>query len=97
MTAKTILRDERTESIENASYRWAYLLLSYGLHLSTSYRTFVTHESSWDLLALVIAGGALASLYQGGQRVLSRRWGMMTVAAMVFALALATTLVLFRR
>ena len=97
MTANTILRDERTESVENTSYRWAYLLLSYGLLVSTGYRAFVTHESSWDLLALVIAGGAVATIYQGGQRVLSRRWGLVTIAAVGLALAFAAGLVLVRR
>ena len=97
MTAKTILRDERTVSVENTSYRWAYLLLSYGLLVSTGYRAFVTHESSWDLLALVIAAGAMASLYQGGQRVLSRRWGLVTAGSVALALVLAATIVVLRR
>ena len=88
MTAKTILRDERTVSVENTSYRWAYLFLSYGLLVSTGYRAFIKHESSWDLLALVIAGGAVASLYQGSQGVLSRRWGLATVACVALALVL---------
>ena len=36
-------------------------------------------------MALVIAGGVVASLYQGRQRVLSRRWAMMTAASMAIA------------
>ena len=30
-TASPVERDERTEAVENASFRWAYLVLSYGL------------------------------------------------------------------
>ncbi len=95
MTATPILRDERTISTENTSYRWAYLLLSYGLLASTAYRAFVTHESSWDLLALVIAGGVVATTYQATHRVLSLRWGLITGAAIVIAIALAAGIVLF--
>ena len=92
MTTGPILRDERTVAVENASYRWAYLVLSFGLLLSTAYRGFVRNESSWDLLALVVVGGAVATLYQGGHRVLSRRWALASVAAVVLALVLAAVL-----
>jgi hypothetical protein len=97
MTAAPIARDERTVATENASYRWAYLVMSFGLLVSTAYRAFARHESSWDLLALVILGGALATLYQGSRRVLTRRWAVASAAAVVLALALGVILVVFRR
>jgi uncharacterized membrane protein YdcZ (DUF606 family) len=97
MTTNPVLRDERTVSIENASYRWAYLLMSYGLLVATAYRSFVRHESAWDLMALVIAGGVVASVYQGGKQVLSRRWAMTNVIAVVVAGVLAAGIVIFRR
>jgi hypothetical protein len=84
-----VYRDERTDAVENSSYRWAYHVLSYGLLASVGYRSFVMKESSWDLLALLIAGGATATLYQGTHRVLSRRWLLATVVAVVIAIALA--------
>ena len=31
MKDQTIIRDERTITVENTSYRWGYLLLSFGL------------------------------------------------------------------
>ena len=68
MTTQPIMRDERTVATENASYRWAYLVLSFGLLVSTAYRSFVRHESSWDLIALVILGGAVAIFYQGSRQ-----------------------------
>jgi hypothetical protein len=52
-------RDERTIAVENASYRWAYMFMSFGLLLLVGYRSFVHHESSWDLFALVILGGGV--------------------------------------
>ena len=97
MTTQPIMRDERTVATENASYRWAYLVLSFGLLVSTAYRSFVRHESSWDLIALVILGGAVAIFYQGRARVLSRRWAVASGAAALLALVIAIALVLVRR
>jgi hypothetical protein len=87
-------RDERTVSVENVSYRYAYLFLSYGLLISTGYRAFVRDEPSWDLIGLVIVGGAIAALYQGRQRVLSRRWAVLTARATVGAAGVAALIVL---
>jgi hypothetical protein len=97
MTAKPIVRDERTVATENASYRWAYLALSFGLLVSTAYRGFVRNESAWDLFALVILGGAVTTFYQGSRRVLSRRWAVASAAAVLLALVLGVVLVLIRR
>jgi len=97
MTAPTVVRDERTTAIENASYRWAYLFMSYGLLLSVAYRGLVRQESSWDLLALVIVGGIVATLYQGNQGILTRRWAYLSAAAIVIAAILGVVLVLFPR
>ena len=57
MTGTVVHRDERTTAVENASYRWAYLVLSFGLLLIVAFRSFVYGESAWDLLALVVLGG----------------------------------------
>jgi hypothetical protein len=92
MIGQMVERDERTVSVENTSYRWAYLFLSYGLLVSVAYRGFVRNEASWDLLALVVLAGAIATFYQGSKRVLSRRWLIGTVAAVVVALVLGAVL-----
>ena len=97
MTTPPIMRDERTVATENASYRWAYLVLSFGLLGSTAYRSFARHESAWDLIALVILGGAVATFYQGRARVLSRRWAVASAAAALLALITGVVLVLVRR
>ena len=89
MTTTSVARDERTVAIENASYRWAYLVLSYGLLLSIGYRGLIHDQTSWDLFALLFLGGAVATLYQGRHRVLSRRWAIATVVAMAVAAVLA--------
>ena len=64
-SAPMVQRDERTIAVENASYRSAYLFLSYGILALVAYRSFVLHESGWDLLALVILGGVVTTAYQG--------------------------------
>jgi len=97
MTAKPIMRDERTVATENASYRWAYLVMSFGLLVSTAYRSFARNESTWDLLALVILGGAVATFYQGSRRTLSRRWAVASAAAVLLAVVLGVVLALIRR
>jgi hypothetical protein len=85
MNNQSISRDERTTVVENASYRIAYLVMSFGLLASVAYRGFVLQQSSWDLLALVILGGVTATMYQGNRKVLSRRWIMATVATLIIA------------
>ena len=92
MTPAAVVRDERTIAIENASYRWAYLLLSFGMLASVAWRAFVRDESSWDLLALVVVAGVVVTAYQAAHRVLSRRWAMVTMAAVVVAMLLGVVL-----
>jgi hypothetical protein len=97
MRLSKVARDERTVAVENASYRLAYLVLSFGLLVSVAYRSFVRDETSWDLLGLVVLGGLVATLYQGSARVLGRRWTALTVAAVTVAVVLAALMVLVRR
>jgi hypothetical protein len=96
MNATDTMRDERTIAAEGTSYRWGFLVLSFGLLLATMYRSFVAGDASWDLLALVIAGGAVTTAYQATQHVLSRRWAMGAIVAMVAAAVLAAGILLVR-
>jgi hypothetical protein len=63
-TPQVVERDERTAAVENASYRWAYAVLTYALLLDVMYRSLFRHEAAWDLMALVIVGGAICTVYQ---------------------------------
>ena len=78
-TPECVERDERTVAVENASYRWAYLLLTYALLVDVMYRSFVRHEATWDLLALVIVGGAVCTVFQARQKILAHGWVMKAV------------------
>jgi hypothetical protein len=88
-TTPTVDRDERTVAVENASYRWAYLFLSFGLLALVAYRSFVHHESPWDLMALVVLGGVLSAAYQGLHKVLTAQWAVTCLLTIVAAGALA--------
>jgi hypothetical protein len=96
MNTQFVPRDERTTSVENASYRWAYLLQAYGLLVVVAYRGFVLQESSWDLLTLVLLGGVVTIWYQGRHRVLTGRWAMVAALAMLLAGGLALALMFLR-
>jgi glucose-6-phosphate-specific signal transduction histidine kinase len=89
MNEAMIERDERTVVVENASYRLAYLVMSYGLLLVVAYRALEWRQSNWDLVALVVVGGLAATIYQGAHRVLSRRWWLTAIVTAVVAAVVA--------
>ena len=97
MTTGRVEADERTLAVQNASYRWAYLVLTYGLLASIAWRAFARSESSWDLLALVIGSGAVATLYQGRWRILGTRWGRSAIVALVVGAVAAVAIAVARR
>jgi len=96
MTAPGIERDERTTSVENAGYRWSYLVLSFGMLAIVAYRSFATGEASPDLLALVVLGGVVNAGYQGFHRVLYRRWVIQLMVTLALAALLGAGALLLR-
>jgi len=93
MTPEPVERDERTIAVENAGYRWSNLVLSFGLLLLTMYRSLVRHEASWDLLGLVVLGGAVNVAYQWSGHVLYRRWIVMAIVTFALAAAVAAVMI----
>jgi len=89
MKDQSIIHDERTVTVENSSYRWAYLLLSFGLLAIVAYRGFVRQESNWDLLALVVLSGFVTTLYQGVHKTISRRWLLVAITTGLVAAVIA--------
>jgi hypothetical protein len=96
LKGQPIIRDERTITVENSSYRWAYLLLSFGLLAVVAYRSFLWHQSSWDLLALVVFSGLVTTLYQWVHKVLTRRWVFTAITAGIVAAVIAAVIVFLR-
>lgn len=88
------LRDERTTSVENASYRWGFNILAFGSLAIVTYRGFFLQESLWDLLALVIVSGLTATLYQARQKIFTRRsvLGMLLIGAVSAVVAVVIVL-----
>lgn len=97
MNNQIVSRDERTTVVENAGYRIAYLIMSFGLLLCIAYRGFVVQQSSWDLLVLVVLGGVVASTYQGINRALYGRRLIAIAASIVLAGVLAIGFVMLFR
>jgi hypothetical protein len=85
-------RDERTVAVENASYRWAYALLVYALLVDVMYRSLARQEAAWDLMALVIVGGVVCTVYQARQKILSHGWVMKAVLGACIAAVIAAVL-----
>ncbi|HET9386590.1 MAG TPA: hypothetical protein VFO67_15745 [Gemmatimonadales bacterium] len=96
MTSSTVHRDERTLAVENVSYRWAFHVFAYGLLLIVAYRSYAANEAAWDLLALVMIGSAVASLYQWTHDVLTKRSAAGVVVGMVLAALTAAVIVWLR-
>ena len=96
MKNNEIIKDERSIAVENASYRWAYIALSFGLLLDVAYRGWVKNESSWDLLALIILSGLITTLYQAGKKIVTRRWILWAVVTALIAAVVSAVLILVR-
>jgi hypothetical protein len=79
------VRDERTVAVEDASYRLAYAFVAFALLLDVMYRSFVFREAPWELLAIVIVGGAISAWYQGWHKVLTYRSALLATFAAVMA------------
>ena len=97
MTPAMVERDERVVMVENASYRLACSVISFGLLMDVMYRSWVRHEAPWDLMGLVILGGVVATAYQWSNRVLGPRWAKSTAVIMVSAAVVAVLVVLLMR
>ncbi len=73
-THQSVERDERTVAVENASYKWAYAFITFALLIDVACRATIRHEAAWDLMVLVIVGGAVCTMYQARQKTLVHGW-----------------------
>lgn len=81
--------------VESASFRWAYLFISFGLLGLAAYRSLVWRESPWDLLLLVVLGGGVPAAYQGYHQMATSRWVLTMFAATLVGAAVTALLALF--
>lgn len=96
MKDQPVLRDERTISVENASYKLGFTVILFGLLIIITFRGFFYQESNWDLLALVIIGSGVTTVYQAINRTLSQRWFYLglTMAAIAAVVAFVISLLM---
>lgn len=96
MNDELVVREERTAALENASYRLAYAVLSFGAMIIAAYRGFLFKQGLWDLLVLVIASSALVVAYQAVSRAFTRQTlvAMVVLAVICGLIALGVTFLL---
>lgn len=87
-----LARDERELAVDRAGDRLAYLVVSYGLLLIVAYRAFVDGQPSWELLALVVAGGIVGGAYRVVRRTATRE-ALLVVGITILAAAAVALLV----
>jgi hypothetical protein len=101
-TNQSVIRDERTVAVENASYRWAFTFITFALLIDVVYRGAIRNEAAWDLLALACVPAIVCTMYQARQKILGHGWlRKMTliaciagVIAFIIAMILAITKVM---
>ena len=92
MTSKIVKKDERTTFIENLSYKFGYIFITFALLIDVAYRSIKLDESSWDLLAFIIISGLVMSIYQYKQKILGKTW--MKTVIYIFAIAFAFAIIM---
>jgi hypothetical protein len=91
---RLLVRDERELSLDRAADRLAYVVLSFGLLAVVAYRSFVEGVASWELLGLVLLGGAVSTGYRLWQGVLTREAVLVLAFTALFALVVGAVVVL---
>jgi hypothetical protein len=89
-----IVRDEREHAVDLAADRLAFLVVCYGALLIAAWRSFALGEQSWDLLGLVVAGGAVGLAYRVQKGVVNRPWAFVLLATILVAGAIAAVVTL---
>lgn len=94
--SSAVERDERTVVVEKASNSAAYIFVSFALLLDVAYRAFTKGEAAFDLLAIVILGGLVSTVYQARHKVLGRGWVKTVVLAVATSALIAVMIAALR-
>jgi hypothetical protein len=81
-------RDEREVGVDLAADRVSYLVLAFGVLVAAAWRGF-NGEAAWDLLALVVAGGAAGLAYRVLKGAVTRSWIAVAAASFIGAALVA--------
>jgi hypothetical protein len=85
-TGQRVVRDERIVAVENASYKWAGIFVTYALLVDGFCRGLFRNEAAWDLLALAIVPGIICTIYQARHKTAQ---GWLAVFMVCFACVVA--------
>lgn len=96
MSSKKVEKDERTTYVENQSYRYGYLVLSFGILIDILYRSIQFNEDPWDLFAVIFLGGLITMGHQYRNRILTENW-LKAVGLVIVISAIVSVVVLFVR
>ena len=94
---RLLVRDEREVSVDRAADRLAYIVISLGLLAVVAYRSFVDGVASWELLGLVLLGGAVSTGYRLRQGVVTRQAVLVAALTALVSLAVGAFVVLGTR
>jgi hypothetical protein len=102
MNNPPIIKDERTRSIEDASYRVGFNIICFGLLIDLVFRSVLyPNESVWDLMALVVISGFASTIYQARHKTLPpnflRSMLILSVATALLSAALVLVILKFRK
>jgi hypothetical protein len=85
----SLARDEREREIDLRADRAAYMVVTYGLLVLVMARAVLRNEGAWDLMALVMIGGAVNLGYTAWKRAVSRQMVALTISIGVLAAVVA--------
>ena len=91
---RLLVRDERGLSVDYTADRIASIVLSFGLLAVVAYRSFVDGVASWELLGLVLLGGAVSAGYRLWQRTMTRQAALLLVVTAIVAVLVSAIVVL---
>lgn len=94
-TPQSVVRDERTVAVENASYKWACIFIMYALFIDVAYRGLVYEEAAWDLLALACVPGVIGTIYQARHKTVSSWLALLMVCSSLATAAFIAALYQF--
>jgi hypothetical protein len=99
MNNPPIIKDERTRTIEDASYRVGFNIICFGLLLDVIFRSVLyPNESVWDLMGLVVVSGFAATIYQARHKTLPPHFlrSMLLLGAVTAVLSAVMVFVIVR-
>lgn len=88
MLIKKVEKDERTNFIENKSYKYGCFIFNFGLLIDIMYRSIRFNEQPWDLFGLLFLGGFVMTAYQYKQNIFTENRGKNYLFLFVFTAVL---------